>query len=131
MPNGRYGSNEEWDRLEAPLLEMDPALEEFAMRHGMSIGRNHHSWPERSLRWGSAPERLIQIYLADEKRSTWNIWLCASEDRAGRRFWKQEFLRREVPMREVCPVIEALLDEALEIVGSWSSGALLATGEGA
>ncbi len=119
MPNGHHGTDEEWKRLEGPLRDIDESIEAFAKRHGMAIGRNYHSWPERSLRWDSNPERLIQVYLEDEERLTWNLWLCASEDRGGQRFWKNQMLRRNVPMSEIRPVIGQLLDEALTIVGSW------------
>jgi hypothetical protein len=60
MPNGHHGTDEEWKRLEAPLRDVDNAIDAFAKRHRIAIGRNYHNWPERSLRWGSDPERLIQ-----------------------------------------------------------------------
>lgn len=119
MPNGFHGTKGEWKRLETPLLEITPSLEAFAGRHEMAATRNHHAWPERSLRWGTDPARLIQIYLEDEERLTWNLWLCASQDRGGRRFWKQAYLRRGVPMAELSPAIDGLLDEALRLVSSW------------
>lgn len=98
MPNGHYGTEEEWKRLEAPLREIDAALELFARRHNTALSRNYHNWPERSLRWGADPERLIQIYLENEQRLTWNLWLCASQDRDGQRFWRQQSLRHNVHM---------------------------------
>jgi hypothetical protein len=119
MPNGHHGSGEEWKRLESPLGDIDAAVEAFARRHGMAIGRNYHSWPERSLRWGSDPERLIQIYLDDEAHLTWNLWLCASQDRGRQRFWKRQFLRQNIPMGELSPDIEHLLEEAFLTVNSW------------
>jgi hypothetical protein len=119
MPNGYHGPEEEWRRLEALLRELDAPLEAFAARHGMTIGRNYHSWPERSLRWGSDPEKVIQIYLEDEKQLTWNVWLCASQDRGRQRFWKRDFLRRDTPMVELHPIIEQLLDEAFSTLNSW------------
>jgi hypothetical protein len=119
MPNGHHGTEEEWRRLEAPLREIDAAIELFANRHEMTLGRNYHNWPERSLRWGRDPERLIQIYLEDERRLTWNVWLCVSQDRSGQRFWKQQFLRYDVPMAEIRPAIGHLLDEAFLAVSAW------------
>jgi hypothetical protein len=127
MPNGHYGTDEEWKRLEGPLRDIDEPIEAFARRHGMAISRNYHNWPERSLRWDSNPERLIQVYLEDEERLTWNLWLCAGQDRGGQRFWKNQMLRRNVPMSEIRPVIERLLDEALTIVGSWQEEDLSAS----
>lgn len=119
MTNGRNGSETEWERLEAPLRDIDPLIDAFAGRHKLALSRNHSNWPERSLRWGADPERVIQIYLEDADRLTWNLWLCASEDRGRNRFWKRQFLRHNVPMSELSPLIEQLLEEALRTVSSW------------
>jgi hypothetical protein len=127
MPNGHYERDEDWKRLEGPLRDVDAPIDAFAKRHGMAVSRNYHNWPERSLRWGSSPERLIQIYLEDEGRLTWNLWLCASQDRGGQRFWKHQVLRHNIPMGEISPAIEQLLDEALRIVGSWRAEDLSAS----
>lgn len=120
MPNGFHGSRDSWDRIEGPLRSLDPALEAFAHDHGMSLGRNDHGWPERSLRWGQPVGRLIQIYLDDEERLTWNVWLCASEDRPSGRHWKHEYLRSGVPIGEISGDLGALLDEARRLVERWS-----------
>jgi len=121
MPNGHHGSEEEWKRLEGPLRDLDAPIDAFARRHGLTVSRNYHNWPERSLRSGTDPESLIQIYLTDEGRLTWNLWLCASQDRGRQRFWKKQFLRRDVPMSEIGPVIDELLNEALRTISSWRS----------
>lgn len=121
MPNGFHGSRESWDRIEAPLRPLDPVLEAFARRHGMSLGRNHHDWPERSLRWGQPVGRLIQIYLEDENRLAWNLWICASEDRPSGRYWRRELLREAVPIEEISSNLVVLLDEARQIVERWSA----------
>ena len=121
MPNGFYGSSEDWDRIEAPLRLLDPVLQDFASEHGMSLGSNHHNWPERSLQWGAPVSRLVQLYLEDENHVTWNLWLCASEDRHSGRYWRSEFLRKAVPIEEISGNLAALLEEARNTVESWSS----------
>jgi len=120
MPNGFDGSQEEWKRMEGPLLEIDPILNAFGNRHAMNLSKNYHDWPERSLVWGDDIRRLIQIYLENEKAMTWNVWLCASQDRAVGRFWKNQFLRRAVPFHEIRSNLEELLGEARNIVTTWS-----------
>jgi hypothetical protein len=119
MPNGHHGTDEEWKRLEAPLREVDGAIDVFGTRHGIVIGRNYHNWPERSLRWGSDLERVIQIYLQDAQRLTWDLWVCVSQDRGRQRFWKRQFLRQDVSMSDISPVINSLLEEAFRIVSAW------------
>lgn len=121
MPNGFHGSREKWERLEAPLRSLDPTLEDFSGRHGMPLSRNSRGWPERSFRWGAPLSRLIQIYLEDEERLTWNLWLCASEDRPSGRYWKRAFLRSAVPLEEIGADLETLLGESLRTVESWSA----------
>ena len=32
----------------------------------------------------------MQVYLASAEDLTFNLWFCASQDRGGKRYWKQE-----------------------------------------
>jgi hypothetical protein len=46
MANGGwYGTDEEWQRLEGPLLGIDPVLEQFALEHGVAVTKNHKDSP--------------------------------------------------------------------------------------
>lgn len=91
MANGGwYGTKEEWERIESPLLEVDSIINDFAKEAGLSVTKNHKDWPERSIVWGKDIRSLIQLYLANEKSLTFNLWLCASQDRGTKRYWKQE-----------------------------------------
>ena len=119
MPNGFDGPDEEWERLESPLRALDPALDAFAREHALHVGRNYHNWPERSLTWNHGLSRVIQIYLADAEKLTWNLWLCASQDRKGSRYWKKTFLRQNVPLAEIASSLEALLAEAWNVTNAW------------
>jgi hypothetical protein len=121
MPNGFHGTDQAWSRLEAPLLRLDSALEIFARQHSLSLGRNYHNWPERSLKWGVPVNRVIQFYLEDEEALSWNVWLCASEDRGAARYWKRAFLKQAVPIEEIERDLSRLLEEALAQVNAWSS----------
>ena len=121
MPNGFHGSRETWDRIEAPLRPLDPALEAFAHKLGVPLTRNSRNWPERSLRWGEPVSRLIQLYLEDEDRLTWTLWVCASEDRTSARYWRRESLRKDVPIEEISSHLASLLDQAHQLVTRWSS----------
>src|SRR5580698_8569922 len=95
MANGGwYGTEEEWNHIEAPIAAIDADLEEFSRKHGIAITKNLKDWPERSLSWNVGDVRcLIQVYLKSEKMLTLNFWICASQDRGSDRYWKREMLK--------------------------------------
>jgi hypothetical protein len=115
----------EWRRIEAPLVAIDPALRTYAQNHGMSMDRNHQDWPERSLTWGGPVKRLIQIYLEDKKSLTFNLWICASEDRGKERYWKNEFVKHAVSIEEISNNLPELLEVARTRVEAWKSSDLV------
>ena len=121
MPNGFHGKKSEWKRLTAPLTGIDRGLKLFVSEKGLALLRDSKNWPERSFRWGSPIERLIQIYLVDESRLTWSFWLCATEDRTDGRYWKREFLKEDVPIQEISDHLPELLREAYSQVTVWTA----------
>jgi hypothetical protein len=56
---GWYGTNEEWNRIEAPLKLLDSELDRFARKHRLRVTKNLEDWPERSLVWGNDVRCLI------------------------------------------------------------------------
>jgi hypothetical protein len=125
MANGGYWHSQvDWRRVEAPLLALDSVVGAFASRFAISLTRNHKDWPERSLAWGGQTRKLIQIFLADEKTLTFNIWLCASQDRGRERYWKQEFAVQGKPVAEFEASLESLLVEAKAKIDSWTESQL-------
>lgn len=129
MPNGFHGTQEDWERLEAPLRALDPRLEDFAHRHGMRLARSERNWPSRSLHWGDDVQRLIQIYLDNTEEPTWNLWACASQDRGGRRYWKDSFVRRAVRLVEIDSNLPELLLASKQMVDAWEADDLEAANE--
>lgn len=119
MPNGFQGSKEEWERIQSFLLEIDELLLDFAKVNGMELSKNYHNWPERSITWGEDIRRLIQIYLDDEKIMTFNFWICASQDRGQKRYWKNTFLKKGVHFFEIKDNLLHLLEEGHRILESW------------
>ncbi len=124
MPNGFQGSDAEWRRMEAPLLQADPILQKFATAHGLSLTRNYHNEPERSLTWDTSIQRLIQLYMESSDRLTFNLWLCASEDRGSSRFWRREFLVKDRRLEDFPKGLPTLLEEAYSTVNSWTADQL-------
>jgi hypothetical protein len=104
-----------------PLKGIDRSLKQFGSEHGLELLRDTRNHPERSFRWGSPVERLIQIYIVDEAQLTWNLWICAVEDRADGRYFKREFLREGVPMQEIADHLPELLHEAYSQVTGWTA----------
>jgi len=121
MANGGwFGTREEWRRLEAPLLEVDPVIDAFAGESGLAVTRNNKDWPERSIAWGDEIRCLIQLYLADPAGVTFNLWICASADRGGKRYWKQETPIRQQRLPEFRQDLPSRLLEAREQLLAWS-----------
>ncbi len=120
MPKGYYESKEKWDRMESPLLELDPILEEYARNHNLKMEKNYHDWPSRDLSWSEKDiNRIIQIYLENEKELLFNLWIAASRDHEGKRYWKNVFIKRAVPITEIKVNFAELLDIARATVNSW------------
>ena len=125
LPNGFYGRPDDWDALEAPLLRIDPLFVSFSEAWHMKLSKNYHNWPERSMEWYQGSIRkLIQIFLESEKCPTYTLWVCASEDRDGRRYWKHKTLKKAVEFKEIEENLAHLLIEAKSHLNSWSSDEL-------
>jgi hypothetical protein len=124
MPNDFHGPTSQWEALEMPLRALDVELRAFAQRNGAAFTTNSRNWPDRSIIWGNSIRRLVQIYLADESRPTYSLWLCASEDRGGKRYWKEQFLREAVPIAEIAADLPDLLEQGRSLLEAWTSGTL-------
>jgi hypothetical protein len=122
MANGGwYGTKEEWDRIKAPLKRLDPELDRFARKYGLRVTRNAKDEPERSLIWGSDIRCLIQVFLVDQSALTLTLWICASQNRDGKRFWKKETPRKEVHVTELAQNLLDLLEAGKRKLDQWSA----------
>ena len=120
MPNGFYGSLEEWQRMEAPFLEIDDELEKFAADRQMQVVKNYHNWPRRELAWVRDDiHRSIQIFLGDHPE-TYYIGLGAWQDRLNERYLADKWLKKSVSWPEITDNLHELLEEAVAILDSWS-----------
>ena len=126
MANGFYGSKSEWERITIPLERLDPELEKFARAKGLTLGKNTKNWPDREFRWEDTLRRLIQVYLEDQERLTWTMWICASEDRPSGRFWKQQTLIKAVTIEDLDSQLPDLLESAWLAVKQWNATDLTA-----
>jgi hypothetical protein len=122
MPNGFDGSAEEWQRIEAPLLDIDDLLTGFVRQHNVKLEKNSHNWPNRRIRWRSrGVERCIQITVSIERGSVKSqVALLAWQDREGKRYLKDEWLKQSPPWDEMRHSIQEVLDEGYRALDSWS-----------
>ena len=121
MPNGFHGPQVQWETLEMPLRALDGELRAFAERNGLALSSNSRNWPDRSIVWGDSIRRLIQIYLADDERLTYSFWLCASEDRDSKRYWRREVLKEAVPIGEIAADLSAQLEHGRKLLEGWKT----------
>ena len=125
MANGNYWHTEaEWQRVEEPLLLLDPSLTVFAKQFGFEITKNHKDWPSRSVAWGQDIHLLIQLYLENPENLTFNLWLCASQDRDGKRYWKTAMPVQGKVVSEFYSSFASLLTESKVKLEAWSEADL-------
>jgi len=111
---------EEWTRMEAPLLEIDDLLAQFAKDRDLKIVTNYHNWPSRSLDWArDGIYRSIQILAAD-KPETYHMGVVAWEDKNNQRYGADKWLRKWVYWGEIRDNLHQLLEEAVATLESWS-----------
>jgi hypothetical protein len=123
MANGGWhGTQEEWQRAEAPLLKLDSTLEKFSHDTGISLTRNHKDWPERSLKWTSNNVHcLIQIYLDDLEELNLSFGVCAYQDRDGLRYWKNEIVGDDASIFQLLTGFDSTLAAAKHKLDIWST----------
>jgi hypothetical protein len=119
--DGWSGTNEEWQRIEAPLKLLDPALDRFARKYGLPVTKNLKDWPERSLVWETDVRCLMQVYLIDKSALTLKLWICASLDRNGSRFWKHETPRDGIQASDLAGELFELLEAGKQKLDYWSA----------
>jgi hypothetical protein len=120
MPNGFHGSKAEWERLVAPLRDVDARLRAFATAHGARVVENARAWPSRSIDWRGGPvERSVSIALEDEKRGTWGMGAVAWLDRDGKRYWRRASIVRGAAWPDIRDRLEDLLAQGFALAESW------------
>lgn len=120
MPNGFQGSRDAWERIAAPLRDVDDLLVDFAEREGLKLGKDERAWPNRSLTQSGEVTRKLEIFLADKHELTYGFCAYAWTDREQRRYLKRELLCEQSPWAELKDDVPGLLDEGLAIVRSWA-----------
>ncbi|MCB1788613.1 MAG: hypothetical protein H6953_03065 [Chromatiaceae bacterium] len=121
MSQSKYFEDGGWERVQAPLRAVDPILETFANANGLVVSHNDRGWPSRSIVWYRDDVRcLIQLYLASEEAITFDLWLCASQDRGKDRYWIKETLLKDKPVEAFASQLPFLLESGREKLVEWS-----------
>jgi len=121
MANGGPHDKAEWAHIEAPLIRVDPLLEEFARTHRVPLAKNSHGSPDRSITWTDGASCLIQLYPVNQDPPSFSLWIRASQDRGRERYWKTAYLVEDQPLAAFEAELPALLDEGLHTLAAWCS----------
>ena len=116
MPNGFHGPKEEWARMEAPYVRIDPILSAFADRHALTLYKNYRD-ADRSLRFNDALSRAIWIAATDTygANGTYQISVLAHQDRP-ERYLKGTMVAEAVTIGD----LDRTLEQAAALVASWT-----------
>ena len=128
MPNGFYGTKEQWDAAEKPLTQLDPLLKRFAEEHYMFSEANSRrkNWPMRSFSWGSPIERGIVLQLDSQTPPdyTYELYVYAYLDDLGRKSRRREVIFKGLRASEFASQALAYLQQARELVAGWQQSDL-------
>jgi hypothetical protein len=108
---------EEWKRMEAPYVRIDPILTAFAARHAMELRKNHWG-ANRYLSWSDNLGRVMWLYSTDEygESGTYHVSIIAYQDRGSERYTKAGIVAKDVSLDE----LDRTLERARDILASWS-----------
>ncbi|HYR89531.1 MAG TPA: hypothetical protein VE422_35985 [Terriglobia bacterium] len=125
MPNGFYGSQEQWQRLEQAFLEWEEIFDRFARAKTVQVIRNAHGWPSRSLEWiHQSIQRKIEVVANDVPSETFNVWTYAWKDVGDKRFSKVTSVGTNLSKATLAKRLTDILDEAWAQVNAWSDNDL-------
>lgn len=120
MANGFHGTRDEWSAMEAPIKRLDERIAAFASKNRMNVSNDTRNAPGRSIEWREGGiDRLIQIYFDRESQAGLSLWVAATMDVKGKRYWKNIFLKRGADPLEYESDLEKYLEEGKRLVGSW------------
>ncbi len=130
MPNGFVGPKDRWNEAEEVLSAIEAPLQDSVRQLRAVITKNYHSWPSRSAEWSDGElKRIIEVQLASETETTFNVMASAWKKSGTRLFRKQAFViegaQSPVLRNKICD----LLMTAKRLVESWTETDLLPIGE--
>jgi hypothetical protein len=117
---------QEWAAMEAPLLEIDDLLDQFATERNMVWVKDYHNWPQREIRWtNNGIRRTISILLANEDKMTFHVAVVAAKDKNDDKYLKDYWLKKEASWDEVKNNLQQLLGRGFALLESWDENDLM------
>ena len=78
------GTDEEWQALEAPFLDIDPELNIYALANGLDLLKNTTGRPDRTLEWyRDRMERRVRIVADGGSPARYSVQVGASRKEEG------------------------------------------------
>lgn len=125
MASENYWQNEATkQRLEEPLFRLEPIWKAFALNNNLTLVMNAKGWPNLTIEWGKAIRLLLQLFLCSETEPKYTFWLCASQDRGTKRYWKKETPIQGQGIDEFFDRFPLLLQESRVKLEDWTESDL-------
>lgn len=101
-------TKEQWDALEKPLAEIDDELLRIAEDRNLTVDKNYHNWPSRSLSWrtGDGLDRKLEISVGENGKFFQIYGYAWYDDANGQRFIKILNLKKGIQF----PLTKAIND---------------------
>jgi len=117
-----YFSEKEFRKLEAPLIEIDPILLDFARRHNMQLDKNAKGWPVRELNWDlnsvTSRGKQIAIFVSPEGKN-YDFCLAAGEHRGNENHYRKKMFHEHSPWSVIQANLANDLENAFKEGQSW------------
>ena len=124
MPNGGYGTPEQWTEIEQFFDGIGPTLTQFAESHRLKIEKYTHEAPMWSFlfRHPRGGVGKIDVYRAEDDRlRIWAYW-WRDAYREAKRYWRAESVREEMPAAELAE--SSVLRSTLQSILEWDEASL-------
>lgn len=109
------GTDEEWEALEAPFLDIDPELNIYALANGLDLLKNDSGQPDRTLEWyRDRMERRVRFVAKRGAPRRYALEVGASRKEDGVRLEVLRTVLDDAPFDELGPGLRGLLAEAVD-----------------
>lgn len=109
------GTDEEWEALEAPFLDIDSELNIYALANGLDLLKNHSGRPDRTLEWyRDRMERRVRIVAKGGNPPRYLLQVGASRKQDGVRLEVLRTVLDDASFDELRPGLRGVLAEAVD-----------------